>query len=170
MISQEKVKTKIIQMYIEILEIICYSQYYNLRNQKVFIFVKRVDFKSFIIHFDDLHASIYSVMFSFEYLRIIQSVGLDKLSKKMRIDLNHIQFYNLLDSIKRIEFIKHFVALLRFLAEGYEDMGHLRRDGNNIHRTLPEKKSNKEIASSWMILNYDEEIEWFKKHHNEYEF
>jgi hypothetical protein len=157
-VSREKARARAAQMYAEMLGIVCHSQYYNLGNQK-----------SFIVHFDGLHASIYWASFTSEYLRIVQSVGLDKLSEEMQIELNHTQFYNLLDPLDRTKFIKHFFALVRYLADGYGDVGHLRRDGNSIHRTLPAGDSEKEAASSWMVLDYDEEEEWLKEHGGEYE-
>lgn len=56
--------------------------------------------------------------------------------RKDKIKLNHSRGYSLLDTEDRTDFIKEFVALLRFVAAGEANVGFLRRDGVEIHRTV----------------------------------
>jgi hypothetical protein len=39
----------------------------------------------------------------------------------------------------RTEFIRQFVALIRFVAAGEANIGHLRKDSNTIHRSAREE-------------------------------
>ena len=52
--------------------------------------------------------------------------------------LHHTRRYNLLSRDDRTEFIRHFVALLRFIAAGEANIGHLRNDSDTIHRSADE--------------------------------
>jgi len=52
-----------------------------------------------------------------------------------KIILNHTRLYNLFSTADRTEFIKEFVALLRFVAAEEAKVGYLRRDCSAIHRT-----------------------------------
>ena len=56
-------------------------------------------------------------------------------NRKEKIKLNHSRRYSLLDTKDRTDFIKEFVALLRFVAAGEANVGFLRKDGVEIHRT-----------------------------------
>ena len=69
-----------------------------------------------------------------EYLRTIRDVDVNLL-KNRKEKLNHSRRYSLLDTKDRTDFIKEFVALLRFLAAGEANIGFLRKDGVDIHRT-----------------------------------
>ena len=53
--------------------------------------------------------------------------------------LNHTQLYNLMNTDDRTEFIKEFVALIRFVAAGEANVGFLRKEGGPIHRTTGER-------------------------------
>jgi hypothetical protein len=61
-----------------------------------------------------------------------------------------------------MEFIRQFVALVRFVAAGEAKIGHLRNDGNAIHRreghgeTIlrpPQQDLSDKEEESWRILN-----------------
>lgn len=78
---------------------------------------------------------MYFATFPSEYLETLRNVNVDVLKdRKDKIRLNHTQRYNLFNTSDRTEFIKEFVALLRFVAAGEANVGHLRKDSNVIHR------------------------------------
>jgi hypothetical protein len=88
------------------------------------------------VHFDGFHVSVYWATFPSEYLETIRDVDINLLKdRKEKIKLNHSQRYSLLDMYDRTDFIKEFVALLRFVAAGEANVGFLRKDGVEIHRT-----------------------------------
>ena len=125
-----------------------------------------------------LHASIYWADFPSKYLRTIHTIGIDKLPKHTRIKLCHTKPDSLVDPIHRTLFLKHFIALIRYLAAGHGNVGHLRLLGDKIHRTLKaivmddEEESEEEceeiIAPSWMVLDVGEEEKWVEKHRYDY--
>lgn len=89
------------------------------------------------MHFDGFQVSVYWAIFPSEYLRIIRDIDINLLQKrKDKINLNHSRRYSLLDTEDRTDFIKEFVALLRFVAAGEANVGFLRKDGVEIHRTI----------------------------------
>jgi hypothetical protein len=57
-------------------------------------------------------------------------------NREDKVKLNHTKRYNLLVTGDRTDFIKEFVALLRFIAAGEANVGHLRKDSTVIHRTV----------------------------------
>ena len=88
------------------------------------------------MHFDGFQVSVYWATFPSEYLRTIRDVDINLLKHRIeKITLNHTRRYSLLDTENRTEFIKEFVALLRFVAAGEANVGFLRKDGLDIHRT-----------------------------------
>jgi hypothetical protein len=89
------------------------------------------------VHFDGFQVSVYWAIFPSEYLRIIRDIDINLLQKrKDKINLNHSRRYSLLETKDRTDFIKEFVALLRFVAAGEANVGFLRKDGVEIHRTM----------------------------------
>jgi hypothetical protein len=53
---------------------------------------------------------------------------------------------------------KHFIALVRFLAAGYGNVGHLRLPDTNIHGELDsENETEDENAPDWMVLDNQED-------------
>ena len=58
--------------------------------------------------------------------------------REKKVELNHTRRYNLFNTGDRTEFIKEFMAFLRFVAAGEENTGHLRNDNCAIHRSLDE--------------------------------
>ena len=88
------------------------------------------------MHFDGFYVSVYWATFPSEYLRTIRDIDINLLkNRKEKIKLNHSRRYSLLDTRDRTDFIKEFVALLRFVAAGEANVGFLRKDGVEIHRT-----------------------------------
>jgi hypothetical protein len=88
------------------------------------------------VHFDGFQVSVYWATFPSEYLRTIRDVDINLLeNRKEKIKLNHSRRYSLLNTNDRTGFIKEFVALLRFVAAGEANVGFLRKDGVEIHRT-----------------------------------
>ena len=88
------------------------------------------------MHFDGFQVSVYWATFPSEYLQTIRDVDINLLkNRKEKIKLNHSRRYSLLDTRDRTDFIKEFVALLRFVAAGEANVGFLRKDGVEIHRT-----------------------------------
>jgi len=93
-----------------------------------------------VIHFDGFFVSVYFATFPSQYLDTIRNVNVDREWKE-KIRLQHTRRYNLFSRDDRTEFIKHFVALLRFIAAGEANIGHLRSDSDIIHRSAEETTS-----------------------------
>ncbi len=92
-----------------------------------------------MVHFDGFYVSVYFAIFPSEYLMTIRNVDINLLKDRDdKVKLNHTKRYNLLLTGDRTDFIKEFVALLRFVAAGEANVGHLRKDSNVIHRTVDE--------------------------------
>jgi hypothetical protein len=53
-----------------------------------------------------------------------------------KIELHHTQLFSLFDEKERTDFIRQIVALIRFVAAGEANIGHLRKNGTQIHRSL----------------------------------
>lgn len=128
--------------------------------------------QGFIIHLSGFYASIYWAYFPSEYLRIINAIGVDVLPSQMRITLRYTPAYNLLDPGPRTTFLKHLIALIRYLAAGLGDVGHLRLPGTKIHRTVGDVvdgSEKEENAPEWMGLDYQEDEQWINDFGMEYE-
>ena len=83
--------------------------------------------------------SVYFAVFPSEYLEIIRNIDIDMVKHRERkITLNHTRRYNLFNTVDRTEFIKEFIALLRFVASGEANIGHLCKDSPVIHRNMNE--------------------------------
>ena len=92
-----------------------------------------------MVHFDGFYVSIYFATFPSEYLLTIRNIDVDVLRyREEKIKLKHTRRYNLFKTGDRTEFIKEFVALLRFVAAGEANVGHLRKDSSVIHRSVDE--------------------------------
>ena len=88
-----------------------------------------------MVHFDGFHVSVYFATFPSQYLDTLRNKGIDILRNwDPKIKLNHTKRYNLFMTKDRTEFISEFVALLRFVAAGEANVGHLRKDSDVIHR------------------------------------
>ena len=90
-----------------------------------------------MVHFDGFHVSIYFATFPSEYLETVRNIDVDILKcREEKVKLNHTRRYNLFNTRDRTDFIKEFVALLRFVAAGEANIGHLRKDSGVIHRSM----------------------------------
>jgi hypothetical protein len=92
-----------------------------------------------VVHFDGFHVSIYFATFPSSYLSTLRNEDIDLLRNLNHIHLRHTRRYNLLHPSDRTEFIREFVALIRFVVAGEANIGHLRKDGTIIHRSVREE-------------------------------
>ena len=99
----------------------------------LFIFA---DGKGIVVHFDGSYVSVYLVNFPSEYLDTLRNRDIS--TRKPKLKLNYTRRYNLFQTTDHTEFIREFVTLLRFVAAGKANVGHLRRDSEVIHRTTIE--------------------------------
>jgi hypothetical protein len=118
------------------------------------------------VHFDGFRVSVYWANFPSEYLETIRDIDISLLKKREeKIKLNHSRRYNLLDTTDRTDFIKEFVALLRFVAAGETNVGFLHKDSVEIHRTIgsvvdedeqalrpPQEEMEEVEESSWRTM------------------
>ena len=91
-------------------------------------------------------------------------------SNHYRIPLHHSPLYNLLNTDSRTEFIRHIIALIRMVAAGEANVGHLRKDGTEIHRKFdasgnpvdesvehpPQQEMDEKEESSWRLKATEE--------------
>lgn len=83
--------------------------------------------------------------------------GIESLSTK--IPIQHTAPLNLLHPETRTQFIKDFVYLLRYIASGYANIGHLRRPGSVIHRFINLSQDEPE-GPPQNVLAEDDEVSW----------
>ncbi len=84
--------------------------------------------------------AVYFTKFPAEYLRLIRDIDLNVLeNRKDKVKLNHTRRYNLFNMADRTDFIKEFVALLRYIAAGEANIGFLGKECKEIHRAKNEK-------------------------------
>ena len=115
--------------------------------------------------------SVYFATFPSEYLNTLRNVDVDSLSTRHpKIHLCHTRLYNLINTEDRTEFIKEFVALLRFVVAGEANIGHLRKDSQAIHRIAnagqvlvdmpvlcpPQEDLNEAEEETWRLFSADE--------------
>jgi hypothetical protein len=87
-----------------------------------------------VVHFHGVSAAIYLATFPWDYLHRLRNVNIDSLKDLEKIPLHHSKLYNLLNTDSRTEFIRHMVALIRMVAAGDANVGHLRKDAGKVHR------------------------------------
>jgi hypothetical protein len=118
-----------------------------------------------VVHFDGFHVSIYFATFPSTYLTTLRNENIDLLSSLPHIHLHHTRQYTLLHPSDRTEFIREFVALVRFVAAGEASIGHLRKDGNTIHRSKEESGAEGDeivMRPPQQDLDAREEADWRK--------
>jgi len=86
------------------------------------------------VHFHGCNAAIYFATFPSHYLDRLRNINIDSLEDHEKIPLHHSKLYNLLSTDSRTEFIKHMIALIRMIAAGDANVGHLRKDAGKVHR------------------------------------
>lgn len=91
------------------------------------------------MHFDGFKTAIYFATFPSNYLNCIRNENIALLRNwSPKIKLHHTKLYNLFHTAERTEFIREIVALFRFVAAGEANIGHLRKEGTEIHRYTDE--------------------------------
>jgi hypothetical protein len=119
------------------------------------------------VHFDGFHASIFFATFSAEYLRTLRDVNVGFLQNMPeKVQLYHTITWNLCHADSRTEFIKQFVALVRFVAAGEANIGFLGKYRTSIHRM--EESRETPLRPSQMEMDEKEEVAWRIKAAGEY--
>lgn len=78
---------------------------------------------------------MYFAKFPAEYLRVLRDIDLNILeNRKDKVKLHHTKRYNLFNTVDRTDFIKEFIALLRYIAAGEANIGFLGKKCKEIHR------------------------------------
>ena len=122
-------------MFAEMLGMVCHSAYYEQGEQMVNLsYVYCANLKGFIVHLDGSRGSIFWAQFPTEYLRTIHVDGVHKIPDETKINLHHSTSYDLFHPTQRTDFLRHLIALIRYLAAGKGNVGHLRLPGDKIHR------------------------------------
>jgi hypothetical protein len=114
---------------------------------------------------------VYFAAFPAEYLRCLRDININTLEHRTeKIKLHHTRLYNLFNTFDRTEFIKEFVALIRFVAAGEANIGFVGKNCPEIHRT----DGKSEIDGTGMCrlpqeeLNENEEELWKRSDAAEY--
>ena len=114
---------------------------------------------------------MYWATFPSDYLNIVRDVDINLLkNREEKIKLNHTRRYNLLNNMDRTEFIKEFVALLRFVAAGEANVGFLRKYGVEIHRTSDVKVGDNDqlLRPPQEEMTEVEEMDWIERNKEDY--
>ena len=114
---------------------------------------------------------MYWAAFPSHYLNVVRDVDINLLkSRKEKINLNHTRRYNLLNNIDCTEFIKEFVAVLRFVVAGEADVGFLRRRGVEIHRMADGKVGSDDqlLRPPQEEMTEVEERDWMERNKGKY--
>jgi len=74
----------------------------------------------------------------------------------------HTRPYSLLEPESRTGFIHHFLALVRYLAGGHGDVGHVRLPGQLIHREIDERGevSDEDFDPPQSVMTRKEKEAW----------
>ena len=126
-LSEAKANARAAQMLAEMLAIVCHPEYYQQGEQTVIHGKCISDFRAFVVHFAGFEASIYWATFPTAFLRAVHSGGIKDLPAN--VEIQHTCASNLLDPDSRTAFIVDFIALVRYVADGRANIGHLRRPG-----------------------------------------
>lgn len=91
----------------------------------------------------------------------IRNIDINLLKNRdEKLELNHTKRYNLLLTEDRTNFIKEFVALLRFIAAGEANIGHLRKGSRVIHRTAEDIDDEAGLHPPQEAMDASEESRW----------
>lgn len=156
------------QILAEMLGMVCHQEYIDydqdqtVRTHLHFLYC-RADSQAFVIHFDGFKAAIYFATFSAKYLRTIRSTDLAIVQKWDKTSLNRTKLYDLYDADDRTDFIRELVALLRFVSCDEANIGHLRKNGTQIHRMMGKTEEVEDEAilgpPQWELDN-NEQLSW----------
>ena len=164
------------QILAEMLGTVCHPEYYQSGHDQTvsFHYILMLMIKGIVVHFDGFHVSVYFAIFPAQYLRTVRDINLNDLEgkpKEERIKLNHSRIYNLVNSIDRTEFIKEFIALIRFIAAGEANVGFLGKTREEIHRIATEESivdAEQVKRPPQQDLNDNEEKMWRLSNENNY--
>src|SRR5271168_1573650 len=110
------------QILAEMLAMVCHPEYFrNPPRDQTVKFSSHFSDRDYgiVLHFDGFHVFVYFATFPSEYLHTVRNVNVNVLnSRETKAKLNHTKRYNLFNTEDRTEFIKEFVALVRFVAAG----------------------------------------------------
>lgn len=90
----------------------------------------------------------------------------------MRVTLKHTPPYNLLDPVPHTQFLKHFIALIRYLAAGHGDVGYLRLPVTKSHDEMKREDldiDEENAPERQMVLDDQEDEQWVKEFREQYE-
>ena len=156
-VSNAQAYARAAQMSAEMLGLACHQTYYDQGKQTVLYYFQTFLTQAFVVHIAGLEASIYWADLPSDFLRTVHTGGIENLSTK--IPIQHTAPLNLLHPETRTQFIKDFVYLLRYIAAGYANIGHLRRPGSVIHRFI--NSSQEEIEEPPQnVLDEDDLVSW----------
>ena len=154
-------------MFAEMLGMVCHSAYYEQGEQMVILTFIVANLKGFIVHLDGSRGSIFWAQFPIEYLRTIHIDDVHKIPDETKIALHHTRSYDLFDPTQCIDFLRHLIALIRYLAAGKGNVGHLRLPGDKIHRVLPPSTGvsgeDESEVPEWMVMDEKDEAEWLSE-------
>ena len=119
-IPENEASSRAAQMLAEMFGLVCHPEYYQQGDQMVFYLLFSPLTKAFVVHFAGLEASIYWATFPSSYLRMVHS-GRTKVD--MKVNIKHTRPCNLLHTKARGKFLEDFVFLVRFIADGYANVG-----------------------------------------------
>jgi hypothetical protein len=112
------------------------------------------------VHFDGFHVAVYFAKFPAEYLRLIRDIDLNVLeNRKERVKLNHTRCYNLFNRVDRTDFIKEFVALLRYIAAGEANIGFLGKECKECKEINRVKNEKDELRGDEVLRPPQEEMD-----------
>ena len=125
--------------------------------------------QSIVAHFHRFSGAIYFATFPWHYLDRLRNINIDSLKEQEKIPLHHSRLYNLLNTDSRTEFIKHMVALIRMVAAGDANVGHLRKDAGKVHREEdPSAKDESVMHPPQEEMDEKEESRWREVSAKEY--
>ena len=148
---------------------VCHPEYYKTGQDQTVQALEHLLFplttQSVVVHFDGFHVSIYFATFPAQHLKIIRDIDVNALQRqKEKIMLNHTRRYNLFNSVDRTDFIKEFIALVRFVAGGEANIGFLGKNRPEIHRTDKNKGDKQILHPPQEEMDENEEEIWRMAH------
>ena len=91
----------------------------------------------FVIHISGVEVSIYWADFPVQYLDIIRNHNVRDLANIPEVIIHHTRPQSLIDPDEWDRFLRDYVSVVHFVANGYGNVGFLRRDVDTpIHRDV----------------------------------
>lgn len=92
-------------------------------------------------------------------------------NREDKVKLNHTRRYNLFNTADRTDFIKEFIALLRYIAAGEANIGFLGKKCREIHRATNEEGEflpDEVLHPPQEEMDETDEVMWRMVHAEEY--